>query len=241
MNGRNHTTVKNCHIGKLVIVREEEFVPSVRGGSPLAFAELYRLYSPRLYNTILRITKNPEDAEDTLQETFLRVHRAIHAFEGRSSVYSWLTRIAMNSALRTLRRRRARAEILFDPYQNGHIETGCLEFRDSAPSPEQLCDLTMRRLRLTREICMLDESLRGPIRMQIINGATVKQIGQTFDLSEMAVKVRLHRARLRLYAAFQGGQRQRRAPFQSIIAPTRGQHKRGESRHSAHCEAPAYR
>lgn len=80
--------------------------------SSACFAELYATYSRRLYNTIFAITKNHEDAEDALQETFLRAYTGIHAFEGRSAIYSWLTRIAINSALIVLRKRRVRPELL---------------------------------------------------------------------------------------------------------------------------------
>jgi len=63
--------------------------------SPIAFQNLYALYSSRLYKSIVSITKNPQDAEDALQDTFLRAYVAIDTFEGKSSIYSWLTRIAM--------------------------------------------------------------------------------------------------------------------------------------------------
>jgi hypothetical protein len=68
--------------------RGDPLVTAVQAGAPEAFAQLYAIYSPRLYRTITAITKNPEDAQDALQETFLRAHLRVHAFEGRSSIYS---------------------------------------------------------------------------------------------------------------------------------------------------------
>lgn len=95
-------------LGQLAAERDEQLVSAAKAGSDDAFAQLQHLYAPRLYSTIIRITKNHEDAEDVLQDTFLRVHLALCNFEGRSSFYSWVTRIAINSALMALRKRRAR-------------------------------------------------------------------------------------------------------------------------------------
>lgn len=76
-------------------------------GSSSAFGQLQTLYSRHLYRTIMRITKNKEDAEDVLQDTFMCAFLSLRSFERRSSFYSWLTRIGINSALMLLRKRRA--------------------------------------------------------------------------------------------------------------------------------------
>jgi hypothetical protein len=83
MNGLNRATLPNVHTADRVIAQDDEIVSAARAGAPKAFAELHALYSRRLYNTIIAITKSPEGAEDALQETFLRVHLAIHTFEGQ--------------------------------------------------------------------------------------------------------------------------------------------------------------
>ena len=105
--------------------REVEMMIAPGTGSTTAFNELQKVYSSRLFKTILRITKNWEDAEDALQDTFLRAYLALHGFEGRSSVYSCLTRIAINSALMVLRRRRSRPETLlvcsFEEIGRAHV------------------------------------------------------------------------------------------------------------------------
>lgn len=94
--------------------RDAELVRAAQAGSSAAFAELQRIYSRPLYNTIMRITKNKEDAEDALQDSFLRVFLSLCRFEGRSTFYSWLTRIGVNSALMICRRRRYLAEVSFE-------------------------------------------------------------------------------------------------------------------------------
>ena len=167
---------------------------------PATFEELYAIYSRRLYRTIAAIAKNPEDAEDALQDTFLRAHLGRETFEGRSSIYSWLTRIAINSALMILRKRDTRAEILFDPQPVDRDEAIYFEVRDSSPNPEEAYDLHHRQLKLLRALGRLDPGLRAPIWLQVMYGRSVKEISRSLNMSEAAVKARLYRARQRLSA-----------------------------------------
>jgi RNA polymerase sigma-70 factor (ECF subfamily) len=146
----------------------------------------------------MSITRNPADADDVLQETFLRVYLALHTFEGRSSFYSWLTRIAINTALMTLRKRRTHPEILFDPQPDAQAERLCFEVQDSAPTPDQVYDLRHRRVTLIRAIRNLDARLRRPIQMRMVTGNSMKEIGRALHISVAAVKTRLHRARRQL-------------------------------------------
>jgi RNA polymerase sigma-70 factor (ECF subfamily) len=95
-------------------LQSRDLVAAARSGSSAAFAELREIYARRVYWKLLNMTKNREDAEDALQDTFLRAYMALHTFEERSSFYTWITRIAINSALMILRRRRTRAEVSFD-------------------------------------------------------------------------------------------------------------------------------
>lgn len=201
MNGANQAPLLNIHANERAASADGNLVTTTLANSPGAFAELYTQYSRRLYKTIIAITKHSEDAEDALQETFLRAYMAIHTFEGRSSVYSWLSRIAINSALLVLRKRRARSEILFDPQPDTQAETFSLDVADSSPTPEQIYDMRRRRVALIRAIHNLDEKLRTPIEMHLQTESSMKEIGQALNISESAVKTRLHRARRRLSAA----------------------------------------
>src|SRR6201993_1793562 len=132
-------------------MRDRQLVSEALAGSSDSFGQLQSLYRHKLYHTIFAITKSREDAEDALQDTFLRAYMALREFEGRSSVYSWLTRIAINSALMILRKRRRRAEVFTDsPVEEG--EGYYPEIRDSAPNPEQICDFRQRSSQLSRAI-----------------------------------------------------------------------------------------
>lgn len=193
----NGTSLLNPHTERSITVGGDG-VLGAQIDSPIAFQNLYALYSRRLYKSIVSITKNPQDAEDALQDTFLRAYLAIHTFEGKSSIYSWLTRIAINSALTILRRQRVRAEILFDPQPDPQFESHSLQVRDNALNPEEACDLNQRHFKTLRAIRRLDPRLRAPIRMQLMHGSSMKEISHVLNISVAAVKARLYRARKHL-------------------------------------------
>jgi RNA polymerase sigma-70 factor, ECF subfamily len=219
-------TAMNCVGQELLIEKIDELaarpddplVTAVQAGVPEAFAQLHAIYSPRLYRTIIMITKNPDDAQDALQETFLRAHLNVHAFEGRSSIYSWLSRIAINAALTILRKRRARPEVSFGLQPDGRCETIFLEPEDPAPNPEDTCDLHQRCVKTLLAIGQLNPTLQAPIRMQVKHGWSVREISQALSISEAAVKSRLTRARRRLSTP--------RAQKGSVSQLTTGNHSR---------------
>ena len=214
MRNMRNVGFRNAQTIKPEIAPGNQVLRAEQAGSSGTFAELYASHSRRLYKTIIAITQNAEDAEDALQETFLRAYLALHAFEGRSNIYSWLTRIAINSALMILRRRRARPEILFDPQPDGHAKTSYFEVKDSAPNPEQAYDLDQRRVTLLRAVYSLDSCLRTPIQMRMARGSSIKEIGRALKISQAAVKTRLHRARRRLSAPY-GENKPATAPWRS--------------------------
>ena len=200
-SSRNQTVVQG------IAAPELEIMTAPGTGSTMAFDELQKEYSSRLFKTILRITKNWEDAEDALQDTFLRAYLALHGFGGRSSVYSWLTRIAINSALMVLRRRRSRPEA----FLICSFEEGDGELKDSSSDPEQVCDLRQRKDHMLRAIRNLESPLRAPIEAQLAGGYSVKEVADTLNISVAAAKARLYRARVRLLqrASVHSGARKR--------------------------------
>lgn len=167
----------------------------------IAIADLHGLYSKRLYRTIISITRNSEDAEDVLQETFLRAYVALDRFEGRSGLYSWLTRIAINSALMSLRKRRCRPETQFEPHADASAETFGFEIKDSAPTPEESYELHEFQDRVRRAIRRLRPGLRETILMHISTEASPQEISRALAISPAAAKSRLFRARLRVSSA----------------------------------------
>jgi RNA polymerase sigma-70 factor, ECF subfamily len=177
--------------------RDEELVLSAKAGSHEAFAKLQQSYSHRLYKRILSITRNREDAEDALQDTFFRAYLALPSFEGRAKFSSWLTRIAINSALMTIRRRRARPETSFERQSLGD-EALFFDLRDGALNPEQAFDQKQRSQAILHSIQRLDPKLRTPIHIWISQQCSMKDIARNLGISLASVKSRLHRARKRL-------------------------------------------
>lgn len=198
MNGPNPSAFRKVNTLQLAIARDHRIMAAAQAGSTAAFTLLHKLYSGRLYKTIVAITRNSEDAEDALQEAFLRIYLGARTFAGRSTVYSWLTRIAINSALMILRKKRARSEILFDPQPDPLMESSCFLIEESRPNPEEACSLHQRRVMFQKAIHHLEPHLRAPLQMQLTGDMAIKEIGQVLKLSEAAVKTRLHRARRQL-------------------------------------------
>ena len=179
-------------------LRSKQLVAAARSGSAAAFAELREIYAQRVFRKLLIITRNREDAEDALQDTFFRAYMALHAFEERASFYTWITRIAINSALMILRRRRIRPEVSFDRPSEPEEEIPGFEFKDTGPSPEHLCVQRQRYARTLRSIGKLQPRLRQVIKMKMRDNCSAREIAQALQISEAAVKSRLSRARARL-------------------------------------------
>jgi RNA polymerase sigma-70 factor, ECF subfamily len=180
------------------LLQTKNLIAAARSGSSAAFAELREIYAPRVYRKLVTITRNREDAEDALQDTFLRAYMALHTFEERSSFYTWVTRIAINSALMILRRRRTRSEVSFDSPSETEEAIPGIEFRDTGPSPEHICVHRQSYACVLRSIWNLQPRLRQVIQMRMMNSCSIREIAQALDISEAAVKSRLSRARARL-------------------------------------------
>jgi RNA polymerase sigma-70 factor (ECF subfamily) len=170
-------------------------VESARLGCPTAFAELWGVHSRRLYLTIFKIVRNPVDAEDALQDCFVLAFTAVNRFEGRSNFYTWLTRIAINSALSMLRRRRRRPEMSLPKEEHWPDE-----FRDVAPGPEQLLDQKQRHATLMRAMHRLPTRLQDVVQILLIEDCTVRQAACRLNISYAAAKSRLHRARAMIHS-----------------------------------------
>lgn len=183
---------------KLVGQCDLELATAVGVGSETAFEELHRLYAPRLYRTIFSIIRNREDAEDALQETLMRAYLALGSFEGRSKLISWLTRIAINTSLMSLRKRRAQREASIEPLSRDEDEPLEFQVKDPSLNPEECCLQHERGLLLVNAMAALKPPLRTVMQIQVSQQCSIKEIAQSLDVSVATVKSRLHRARRRL-------------------------------------------
>jgi RNA polymerase sigma-70 factor (ECF subfamily) len=184
--------------GDNALSSDQHLVIAARSGCRSAFNELWNLYSQRVYRTVFNITKNKQDAEDALQDSFFRAFLSLESFEGRSSFYSWVTRIAINSALGMLRKRRCRPETSQDAAFQQEDQSAPREVIDLAPDPEQVYDQHQRCARLMQAIERLPASLQEAVQTRMTENCSVKEVASRLNISESAAKSRLYRARTRL-------------------------------------------
>jgi RNA polymerase sigma-70 factor (ECF subfamily) len=156
---------------------------------------------------------NPQDAEDILQETFIKAFRHLKGFDGRSSLSTWLYRIASNEALMFLRKNRP--EIPFSDIpreEDAETEYEPAQFNDWSHLPEDEILSSESRAVLDEAIQHLPESLRIVFILRDIEGLSIRETGEALDLTETTVKTRLLRARLRLRdeLSFYYGERSRK-------------------------------
>jgi RNA polymerase sigma-70 factor, ECF subfamily len=171
---------------------------ALQSGDRAEFARLVDMYYGIIYRLAIRMLNNPQDAEDILQETFLKAYRHIDGFDGRSKVSTWLYRIATNEALMFLRRRQPHLVSIEEPFENDEGEGEPLHIVDWCCIPENELMSSEARLHLDEAVGKLPYSLRVVFILREIEGLSTKETSDVLDLSETAVKTRLSRARLRL-------------------------------------------
>lgn len=177
---------------------EDFSLDALRAGDRSEFAKLVDTYSGVIYRLGLKMLNNDQDAEDILQETFIKAYKALPRFDGRSSLSTWLYRIATNEALMLLRRRK-RIELSIDqPFDQGDEDVEPMEIVDFCCLPEQELISTEARAHMDQAITDLPHSLRLVFLLREIEGLSTRETGEILDLSDTAVKTRLSRARLRL-------------------------------------------
>ena len=194
---QQHFSISEC-IDNQASARSEQLVAAAKAGSHSAFSELQKLYSGRLYKRIISITRSHEDAEDVLQDTFLRAYQALPSFQGRSQFSTWLTRIAINSALMAIRRERSRPKASLDLQFGPGDDAYAFDVCDNALNPEQVCDQKQQVRMILNAVERLDPKLRTPIHILIDEKRSMRELAHRLRISVASVKARLHRARKRL-------------------------------------------
>lgn len=171
---------------------------ALRSGNRVEFARLVDAYSTPIYRLGLKMLGNEQDAEDVLQTTFLKALQHVGEFEGRSSLSTWLYRIAANEALMLLRRKRPSLSLDEEPEDGDGEAIPPMQLADWGALPESELLSAETKLRLDRAIQNLPDRLRVVFLMRDIEGLSIRETGEALDLSETAVKTRLLRARLQL-------------------------------------------
>ena len=177
---------------------DEWLVAAARDGNIDAFAALRDRHFRRILWTTYRITKNWEDAEDALQDAFLKTFTHLNTFEGRASFSSWVTRIAINMSLMILRKKRVIKELSIDTHDNDCILDDRWQLRDLREDPERCYSRHERADQFERAIRRLHLNPRTALELQLGQEHSIRDIADSFGISSAAVKARLFRARLSL-------------------------------------------
>ena len=182
-------------------ISEAALVSLAKLGDSDAFVQLSELHSDRLLRTIYRITRNRHDAEDAVQDAMLRAFSHLKAFQEKSSFSTWLTRIAINSALMILRKKRGCYEIPFYGIDDSGDNYECWELKSPAENPESRLARKEREELLRDAILRLPQSLREVVELRQARDYSTREIAQALGISVPAVKSRLSRAKLTLRTA----------------------------------------
>lgn len=162
------------------------------------FARLVDAYSQPVYHAALKILADPQDAEDVLQETFIKTLRALPGFEGRSSLATWLYRIAVNEALMLLRKRKPESVSVDAPGGDDDEQDEPFQIVDWCCLPESEFLSAEFRQELERAMQQLSPNLRVVFVLRDIEGLSIEETASVLGVSQQVVKTRLLRARLKL-------------------------------------------
>ena len=177
---------------------EQEFsLQLLRSGDRAEIARLVDAYSTKIYRLALKMLANPQDAEDVLQNTFLKAIQALPKFEARSSLSTWLYRIAVNESLMLIRRRKPEIDISLKK-DDDESELELTHFSDWYCLPESELISAEAQEHLDEAVQKLSEKLRVVFILRDIEKLSIAETSEALEISEAAVKLRLLRARLKL-------------------------------------------
>ncbi len=164
-------------------VEDERLLELARSGDVDAFGELVRRYERRVGAVLARLLPDRRDVEEALQDTFVQAWRSLDRFRGRSAIFTWLYRIAVNEALQRLRRRQPELRELSD-----------VPSEDSVAEPP---DLELRSF-LADRVNALPFEYRAPLVLRDLEGLSNQEVADVLEISLAAAKSRIHRARMQL-------------------------------------------
>jgi len=177
---------------------EIDLVARARKGDAASFSVLLGRYEGKIFRLAMNITQNREDAEDVLQEAFLKAYEHLDQFQGNSRFYTWIVRIAVNQALMKLRKRRSDRAVSLDEQIDTGEDTVVREIAAWDPDPEQQYSQEELHGILTNAIDDLAPIYRTVFTLRDVDGLSTEETAEALDLSVPAVKSRLLRARLQL-------------------------------------------
>ena len=170
-------------------ISDADVVARVVGGDVALFEILMRRHNQRIYRAVRAVLGSDNEAEDVMQQAYLNAYQHLGQFAGDAQFSTWLTRIAVNEALRRRKRRR-----VGDEGDDAVISL----VQDEAPDPEQQATTAELREVLEREIAAMPDTYRLVLMMRDVEGMSTAETAASLDISEDVVKTRLHRGRTML-------------------------------------------
>jgi RNA polymerase sigma-70 factor (ECF subfamily) len=186
--------------------QDQQTLSQLRRGNYVAMEQLVHRYQDRLYVTILRMVNHPEDAADLVQETFVRAMQSVARFEGKSSLYTWLFRIAVNLAISHRRSRQYRNAASLDlpsetEGENLNRQAAGLRRQleqETEADPADAAGQRMDYQRLLQALGQLEPEFRAVIILRDVEECDYEEIAQILDVPLGTIKSRLFRARAAL-------------------------------------------
>ena len=177
---------------------ETALVAKAQAGDAQAFTDLVNRYERKIYRIAKHITQNDEDAEDVLQETFLKAYEHLGGFQGNSKFYTWIVRIAVNESLMKLRKRKGDRTVPLDEPMDTGEEMVTREIAVWEDNPEQRYSREEIQDILERAVESLKPDFRTVFTLRDIEELSTEETAEALGISVPAVKSRLLRARLAL-------------------------------------------
>ena len=174
---------------------DHRLIAACLDGDPSAFGELVRRYQDRLFHTVYRLVENPEDAQDVVQETFLSAYQSLEGFKGDALLFTWLYRIAVNTAI-SLRRKR-KATVSIEAGRNGEAAAEPADLSEES-RPGHALERAEREQRVQRALGRLSPEHRAVLVLKDMEGRRYETMAELLGVPIGTIRSRLHRARLEL-------------------------------------------
>ena len=178
---------------------DNRLITECRAGNTAAFGTLVSRYEDRLFNTVVRLVDNAEDARDVVQEAFLHAYQSLHAFKGDSLFFTWLYRIAVNTAISMKRKKRHVLRI-----QPGGEEKNTIDPLDPSEStrPGHAIEMAEEERKVHEALSKLSTEHRAVLVMKDMQGMKYEEMADVLGVPVGTVRSRLHRARLEIRELF---------------------------------------
>ncbi|HYK35084.1 RNA polymerase sigma factor [Alloacidobacterium sp.] len=170
---------------------DQEVIERVKAGDTALYEIIMRRYNQRLYRVARAILRDDAEAEDVLQDAYVRAYQHLHQFAGTALFSTWLTRIAVHEALRRLRLRKRNEQLEGTEFD----EEDSMSIAESSPDPEQRASIAEAGQLLEEAVLALPEQYRPVVMMRDVEELSTSETAAALYLTEQNVKVRLHRGR----------------------------------------------